>query len=455
MKARKMKTFIKYLKSLRTYLIFGGLFFLGSTLCAGGIDEVQAQKLGNFLDNAFANMNDEEKELFIQEVQREQEKLMAMSPEERAAREEQVARELDQLMNNSPYVEWFENPVGTTKPELVAPSEESKNEKPEEPTVKKPTNTTKSKPKTVIISKDLKDQSKQLIQKIVQAIDSILLKTTNMQQVQHLSWNNGKWLKLSQDLQTLKSELQMVVNSDKTLADLLGTTCADLRNDLQAFEKMLTQNASQLKTPDAMGLVVVFEGQPKIIDLARYDEAVLKLKALIDLISTQLASTNIVTKITELLAKHAPTSPKDNIDGKKMASVKNGSACANANNLCKPGPDRDATLKQAQQLLSEIKRCANSQLLELAATYQKNPNTAIKRKLQWRLSELELYLGRLAKAIESTPNCKKDLQAIIDQAGCDYEMLHQIIDILNDIRATHELNILIQQIDTHVKNLRL
>lgn len=447
MKALKMKNFIKYLKTFRTYFAFSLLLLLGETLFATGIDEVQAQKLGNFLDNAFANMNDEEKELFIQEVQREQEKLLAMSPEERAAHEELVARELDHLMNNSPYVEWFENPANPGKTE-VDTTKESDAEKITEPVIKKSTKT-KSKPNTVIISKDLKEQAKSLIQNIVQAIDSILLKTTNMQQIQHASWNHGKWVKLSSDLQILKSELQMIVNSDKVLSDFLSSDQTILRNHIQDFEKALSQAAIQLKTPDAMGLVVVFEGQPKIIDQNRYDQAVLKLKTITDLVGDQIASTDLVVKIKALLAKHAPTESKEKIDSSKLSSKK-----TEIKNTCKPGYDHDASLKQVQHLLAEIKRCANAQLIELSLAYQKNPSTAVKRKLQWRLSELELHLGRLAKIFEAS-SCKKDLQMIIDQASCDYQMLHQNIDILNEVQATHELSILIKQIESHAKNLQL
>ena len=56
------------------------LYFLTcTTLVFAGIDDTQIEKLGNFLDNAFANMSDEEKELFAQEVQLEQEKLMLVN----------------------------------------------------------------------------------------------------------------------------------------------------------------------------------------------------------------------------------------------------------------------------------------------------------------------------------------------------------------------------------------
>ena len=453
MRALKMKIFAKYLKLLRTGLLLCHLLTVIG-ISAGGIDEVQAQKLGNFLDNAFANMNDEEKELFMQEVQREQEKLMAMSPEERAAREEQVARELDQLMNNSPYAEWFEKPANpVTLPEPVTPVEEVATPAPQTPTAEKANTKSKPKPKPATISKDQKDQSKKTIQSIVQAIDAILLKTNNMMQIHHPVWNHGKWLQLSHDLQALKSELQMIVNSDQTLADLLSKEQVKLREDIQNLEKILAQSASQLKTPDAMGLVVVFEGQPKIIDQARYDEAVLKLKSIIDLINLQFNQTNFMSNIKNLLAKHAPMGNQNKIDGKKLATQKNSANVSSK--TCKPGPDRDLTLKQIKTLVTELKRCTNQQLLDLAISYQKNPSVSTQRKLQWKLSELELHLGKLVRSINLLPNCKADVQLLLDQAHDEHEMIHQILDVLNSIQSTQELNALIKQIDSHIITLKL
>lgn len=452
MRALKMKIVTKYLKLWRTGWLLGFLFLMPFVLIAE-IDEVQAQKLGNFLDNAFANMNEEEKQMFMEEVQREQQKLMAMSPEERAAREEQVAQELDQLINNSPYVEWFEKPAGLptgSEPTPVVENAPVVNT-PDETIVKKPT-PNKSKPKTVIISKDLKNQYKQLIQNIVQAIDSVLLKTNNMQQIQHPSWNHGQWLNVHNDLQTLKSELQMVVNSDQTLGDLLSAEQTNLRDEIQIFEKMIVQKANELKTPDAMGLIVVFEGQPKIIDQVRYDSAVFKLKSIIDAISLPL--TNLTTHIKTLLIKHTPADSRNNVDSKKLAATKKASTGV-VESACRPGVDRDAALKKAQQLVNELKRCTNQQLFELVISYQKTPSTSLKRKLQWKLSELELHLNRLAKVVESLPKCKEEMQIVLESSDGHYELLHQIITALDNLQANQELSALIKQIKAHIVLLKL
>ena len=63
MKAIKMKNLKKYLIIL--------LFIVMNTstqLIPGGINDMQIEKLGNFLDNAFANMTDEEKHYLTESI---------------------------------------------------------------------------------------------------------------------------------------------------------------------------------------------------------------------------------------------------------------------------------------------------------------------------------------------------------------------------------------------------
>ena len=448
----KMKIFNKYFKIIRDALTICCLILFGN-LAAAGIDENQTQKLGNFLDNAFANMNDEEKDMFMQEVQREQDKLMKMTPEERAAREEQVAKELDQLMNNSPYGEWFEKP--TTLPEQPEQVEEKKQTPKDDSTTVKKTASTKAKPKNVAIPKDLKLQSKQLVQNIVQAIDSILLKTSNMQDIQHASWNKGKWSDLKSTLQSLKSQLLMIVNSDKILADFIGNEHKSLRANLQEFEKTITHKALQLKTPDSMGLVVTFEGQSKIVDQARYDAAVLSLRGIIDILSDKIANHHLVAKIKKLVDNDISSKSNDyTIDAKNLITNKSAKTKEASAPACQPNLDTTAALNQIKLLAQEVKRCANEQLLDLVMQYKASPTALLKRKLQWKLSELELHLGKLARTIESIVSCQNEIDAALDKTVDNYKTFHKIVSLLNEAERAEEISALLKQISTHSATIK-
>lgn len=449
------------------------LYFLTcTTLVFAGIDDTQIEKLGNFLDNAFANMSDEEKELFAQEVQLEQEKLMKMSPEERAAREDEVSQQLNELID-SPYGEWFEKPSTKTIPDLApefspkAPAAKEDNDS--QSNVAPTKAATKRKPKAPPIGKDIRNQSKQNMQNIMQAVDSILLKTNQMQEIHHSSWNKGKWLNLNLDLQTLKSQIPAIINSDLTLVDLVSIEQHALRQDLLDFENLIVQQAAQLKTPDAMGLVVLFEGQPKIIDQARYDAAVLKLKKITDSLSQKLQQTDLVRKTKYLIDKHntqtiKPKSKSDHLESQLNDKITknnlNTSLISDAKPTCAPITTRDLVLQQALELATNIKKCANKTLLDLIMQYQ-NQSTgspvsgALLRKLQWKLSELEVYLGKLAKLITQNTNCSDEIINILDFKNINQDVvdINLIINGLNKIDFNADfnqgLNTIKSQINTH------
>jgi len=240
----------------------------------------------------------------------------------------------------------------------------------------------------------------------------------------------------------------MVINSDQTLADFTSNDQKDLRQAVEIFEKVITERASQVKTPDAMGLVATFEDELKILDQARYDAAVLQLKALIDSLSQELNQTKLVSKIQKLLEKHAPTGQLKPIDSTKLTK-KNSTKRITPVTVCESNPDQKIVLKEAQVLAKEIKRCANRQLLDLALQYQDSPTTTLKRKLQWKLSELELHMHKLAKNVELIGDCRDQVDLILNEVLQNNALVTELITVLNQINATHELKDLIKQINHH------
>lgn len=411
-----------------------------------GINENQAEKLGNFLDNAFTHMSEDEKEMFMQEVQREQEKLMNMTPEERAAKEEEVSRQLDALMSDeSPYHDMFQGPA---RPPVETKTEEKEEKAPTRPT-KKPA------PKKTTIGKSAKNQAKELAQKIVRAADSIFVKTDSMRAIDHKSWNEGRWSRLKTNLQELKSQLLMAVNSDKILTEFVNIERKGFKNDLEAFEKTITSQASQLKTPDSMGLVVVFEGKPKVIDQKRYETAVLKLKNIVDTLSNKLAQHDLVSRTKGLVKKHAPQTKKTVISLPDKPVTKKVIRTSQQDLTCLSDKDKKAAIKEIEATAVEVKRCANQQLLDLSKEYKKTTSTSLRRKLQWKLSELELHLDKITKNVKIVgPKCTGDIAKTLDGLTTNKNLI-ELSKALKSINGNSGINLLTKQIKSHLDTINL
>lgn len=401
---------------------------------ASMVTQIDEQVLGNMMENLYANMTPAEQEEFAKEIEIQQQKIMQMSPEERDNYEKMMLSELDQLMATTP--ELFEKPQNSLpNPELSKltqpPSEEKSLIEPEEHL---PATINKTpKPKPITIAQELKDQSRKTMRNIIQACDTILLKTNHMHDIMHASWNKGKWLNLKTDLQTLKSYLPMAVNSNKVLAELLNKSEKALMHNLQDFEKLIVQLASELKTPDSMGLIILTAGQPQIVDQERYTQAIIKLKAIIDQLSQKLTQTRLLINLKELLDKHAPEQLKAVVGKKPKISASNTPKPAVSN--CKK-IDQSELKNQAQTLLTKVTNSLNPELLALLIQYQEMPSTNLRRKLQWKLSELEVYLEKLIKLanLSSTLNCSVELNQIL--SALDYALLDQVISTLNLINST-------------------
>lgn len=421
-----MNSFKKYFKIILVLLIISPFIHLN----AGALNE---QLVGNMIENIVSDMTPAEQEAFAKEIEYQQEKLMQMTPEERAAYEEMMMKELDNLIATNP--ELFEKPNPATLPapkqsieipEITEPSIEQNHD-----TKNKSTNKTPN-PKPVTIDKELKNQYRQLVQKIILAIDTLLLKTNNMPDITHTTWNNSTWLGLKTDLQNLKSYLPMTINSDKLLAEFLKDDHKALRDELINFEKLISMQANQIKTPDAMGLTTIFEGQLKVNNQAQYDQAISNFKQIVDKLTQQLNQSKLVSKIKNLLHKYAPEQLKNFNKKNKNTTNKNNQdeskTCStlNLSNL----------VKQAQELISNLNNSANTQLLELLIEYQNKPSASLKRKLQWKISELELHLEQFTKLFDISVknNCQAQVLDILNKHIDSYLILEQIITTLNLIK---------------------
>ncbi len=393
--------------------------------------QLDEQALGNMMENLYANMTPAEQEEFAKEIEFQQQKIMQMSPEERDNYEKMMLSELDQLMATTP--ELFEKPqTALSNPEAIKPAEQLEKTLPEIDEVAPTTSNTTPKPKPITIPQELKDQSRKSMRNILNACDTILLKTNHMHDIMHASWNKGKWLNLKTDLQNLKSYLPMAINSNKILAELLDKSGQALMQGLKSFEPLIVQLAGELKTPDAMGLVTVTAGQQQIIDQQRYSQAVVKLKSIIDQLSDQLNQTKLLTSLKALLDKHAPQQLKAAASKKpKNPSSSQGRPAISS---CKK-LDQAELKREAQDLLALLTKSANSQLLDLLVQYQNMPSSNLQRKLQWKLSELEVYLERLVKltSISTDLNCLQELNSIL--STFDYALLDEIVSTLNLINS--------------------
>lgn len=418
------------------------------------IDEEQMEKLGNFLDNAFEHMNEEEREAFIQEIQREQEKLMNMSPEERAQREEQIAQELNQLMQaDNPYSEWFEKPVQRREPEpisLPVKSIDPELDNDATPTTKPTEKKVASKPKKPVISVADRSRMQQLIGNTVQAADTILIKTNNLHEIQHVSWNRGKWAQLKADLQLLKAQLPTLLSQDLILAELLAEANRALRDGLASFEKVATASAKQLQTPDTMGLVTIFDGKLNIVDQSRYDEAVLKFKSLIDQLSQLLTQHGLIAKIKRLSDQFVSEKPKVVINKPNSGPITLPVKTSNSSKEsapCKSQPDKAVILKEIDQSVRSLQQSADQSLLTLANKYLRNPSSQIQRNLQWRLSKLLVDLTKLRTAIFSLENCQTDIQKSLVAFSNSKNILNQLISTLRSQKFNAQISSLVTEID--------
>ena len=436
-----MKTLSKLLLSL---LLSFGLNNWG--LIASALNEQHAAGLENFLENAFAEMSPQEQEAFMMEVQREQEKLMKMSPAERAQKEKEVAEQLDALMSqDSPYQELFTKPAPRSAEAHPTPIE--KPIKKDEPAI--PTNPTKAigskritKPN---IPAELKATSKELAQKIAHAIDTILIKTNSMQAVIHAKWNQSEWQKFQDNLQTLQSQLNMIVNSDLVLAEFIKTERQTLRDDLMSFEAAISPQAKNLKTPDAMGLVVIFEGRTKVIDPVRYESSIVQLQKIANSLNQQLNQKDLINRIKGLVNQHAPAKSKPAI-----SLPINSSAPQTSKSTVKACPATDLATRtaQAQALATAVQQTANQGLLDLCIEYQNAPTINLSRKLQWRLSELEAQLSKLTNCLIDF----KDQEAVLG-AKSNYALLTKLNTLLNTLTLDGELARLANQIQAHYQKL--
>ena len=434
----KMKSILKIFLT-----IFLSLTININDLFAGHLKEEHAAGIGNFLENMFSEMSPEEQESFIMEVQREHDKLMKMSPAERAQKEKEVAEQLDSLMgSDSPYQEMFTRPM----PQPMATPEP----KPTKPAKVEPTSTASSvgnkraiKP---AVPADLKTNSKKLAQKIIQAIDTILIKVNSMQTVQHAKWNESQWQDLKDNLQLLQAQLGSVVNSDIILAEFIKSERQSLRDDLTKFEAVISDQAKSLKTPDAMGLVVIFEGQPKVIDTTRYESAILQLQKITTNLNQQLHQKSLVKQIKNLVDKFAPTKSKPAIQ-KPTKAVPEPASHSDALKNC-PVADPISQTELANKAVATIKQRANQDLLNLCQQFQATPNANLKRKLQWQLSELNTHLSKL---ISYKSNCK-DLADIVSNKPADYGLLSQIANSFDTTTDSEIIN-LIKQIQDQIQIL--
>lgn len=421
----------KYFKNLCQFFMLS-ILIINTCQIYPASNQLDEEVLANMMENLYAKMTPAEQEAFAQEVELQQQKIMQMSPEERDNYEKMMLSELDQLMATTP--ELFEKPQeadqadrGNIRPS-VQPDIATKSE---DYIPQKPVNTAPPKPKPITISQELKDQSRKNMRNILQAIDTILLKTNQMHDIMHASWNKGRWLNLRTDLQNLKTYLPMIVNSNKLLTELLSKSEQALVNALKDFENLITHLAAELKTPDSMGLVNLRAGKTQIVDQALYEQAVLKLKEITDKLTTQLAHTKLIANLKSLLDRHAPEQLKAAI-GKK--TKKNSCQLSPVIPICKT-IDQTEIKNQAQSLTVQLTKVATPGLLELLVQYQKSPSTNLRRKLQWKLSELEIYLERLVKLANTsvTLNCTPELASILN--AIDYATLDQVVATLNLIDA--------------------
>jgi len=428
----------KYLKKLLSLFVLPIFIFSTPQAIYTMIDnQIDEQVLGNMMENLYANMTPAEQEAFAQEIEFQQQKIMQMSPEERDNYEKMMLSELDQLMATTP--ELFEKPkkaslIDQASAKTIEHSIAEKEVSEDLPAMANST-TSKPKPKEITIPQELKDQSRKNMRQISQAIDTILLKTNQMHDITHASWNKGRWLNLKNDLQNLKTYLPMAVNSNKVLAELLNKSQQPLVHNLKDFEQLVTHLASELKTPDAMGLITFYEGKPQIIDPSRYEQAVIKLKEIADKLTHQLGQTKLLEQIKSLLDKHAP-------EQLKSVCKKPKKSTANQPKPILPSClelDQATVKNQAQELILQINKTANQSLLELLVQYQNIPSANLKRKLQWKLSELELYLERLVKLTNTSTrlNCLNELTVIL--TAFDYATLDEIILTLKLINS-NDLN---------------
>jgi len=418
-----MKSFKKFLKNL--LLTFTILHMFNFSLISCAADQLIDEKLlGNMMENLYANMTPAEQDAFAKEIEFQQQKIMQMSPEERDNYEKMMLSELDQLMTTTP--ELFEDPKNSTLPEIAKPIDQPVIETVTDKSIVKP-----AKPKSIPIPPELKDQCHKIMKGILQAIDTILLKTNQMHDIMHASWNKGKWLDLKNDLQNLKTYLPMIVNSNKVLAELLSKPQQTLVANLKDFEQLITPLATELKTPDSMGLITFSFDILQIVNQDHYNEAVIKLKEIIDKLTSKLEQTKLLKELKALLDQYAPQQLKA-VTGKKPK---------------RPSPvaptcqtiDQAEIKNQAQLLTSKLAKTANHQLLDLLIQYQKMPSANLYRKLQWKLSELELYLERLVKLTSASKslNCSNELVNLLK--GFDYAILDEIILTLSVIKS-HDLN---------------
>jgi hypothetical protein len=407
--------------NFKLLFLFLAIFFNCSQTNASQLD---TQALGNFVDSYYANLDENEKKLFEEELRRQEEYFLKMSDQERAAYEEQMLKELDNLMTNAP--ELFEKPAApvSTPPVMAAPKA-IEIEKPNTPKID-------NKPKPITVSQEHKEQYRQIVNSIISSLDEVLIKSQN--------FKKQVWHKLSIDLQKLKSQLPILINSDLVLAEFLSANQTELQKSVKDFEKFIKNQASQIVVNNDMGL-----NQDASKQLGNF-------KLICEQIIQKLSQNQLITKLNALITKHDPKKLK-NIErpAKKNKRVNN---LANTLNIS------DNTSFQVDQFLQEIQNSANQQLLSLISKAQNefaNQQTIsqdLQRKLQWQLSALELHQSRLMQILINTKdaNSKADLIKKINTALTANQQVNQImlqIKDLDQLELNNELNQLTTKIINH------